>query len=99
MTSLPETSSIALDADLDLLAAVPLKASLVEAVDRGTRVMVDASKVERLSTPCAQVLISAARTLADQDNRLVLEGASEAFTAAFSDLGLDLAWQRWVETR
>lgn len=99
MNDISESPSITLDAALDLLAAVPLKERLAAEADRGGRVELDASMVERLSTPCAQILISAARTLAERGDPLVLTGASEAFTVAIADLGLEQSWQRWVEAR
>ena len=93
-----DSSVIDLDADLDLVAATALKEQLLEASGQGGAVTVDASSVERLTTPCAQVLVAAARSLAEQDRPFALKSPSEAFVSAFADLGLDAVLQQWVET-
>ena len=94
----PEDSSVIdLDSDLELVAATTLKERLIEAVDRDVAVVIDASSVERLTTPCVQVLVAAAQSLAGQDKGLMFKDPSEAFVSAFSDLGLEDVLQQWVE--
>ena len=97
MNPLVDSSVIELDCDLDLVAAAALKERLLEAIDQGIEVIVDASSVERLTTPCVQVLVAAARSLTERDQSLALKDPSEAFVSAFSDLGLDAVVQQWVE--
>ena len=92
-----DSSVIDLDSDLDLVAATTLKERLIEAVDRDGAVVIDASSVERLTTPCVQVLVAAAQFLAGQDKSLMVKDPSEAFVSAFSDLGLEDVLQQWVE--
>ncbi|PPQ26224.1 hypothetical protein CCS01_30870 [Rhodopila globiformis] len=55
--------------------------------------VLDATAVEWLSTPCAQVLLATARA-AEAHFRIV--GPSEAFRQAVSDLGLDGELRQWM---
>ena len=50
-------------------------------------VRLDASEVEVLTLPCLQILLAAMR-----DAKVWIEQPSDAFVAAFADLGLD--WSR-----
>jgi two-component system chemotaxis response regulator CheY len=74
-----------LPATLDLTAAETLLAMLREKLASDTELRIDASKVETMTFPCAQVLVSALRSHAE----VSVEQPSEAFSAAFRDLGLD----------
>ena len=99
MSLLIESSAIYLDADLDLTAAAALKKQLLGAVEQGALVHVDASSVERITTPCAQVLVAAARSLSNQGGGLVVKSPSEPFVSAFSELGLNEVMQQRVMTK
>lgn len=70
---------------LDLATAETLLAMLREKLANDTELRIDASKVETLTFPCAQVLVSALRSHAE----ISIEQPSEAFSGAFRDLGLD----------
>jgi two-component system chemotaxis response regulator CheY len=70
---------------LDLGAAEMLLAMLREKLANDTELRIDASKVETMTFPCAQVLVSALRSHAE----VSVEQPSEAFATAFHDLGLD----------
>jgi two-component system chemotaxis response regulator CheY len=70
---------------LDLSAAETLLAMLREKLASDTELRIDASKVETMTFPCAQVLVSALRSHAE----ISVEQPSEAFSTAFRDLGLD----------
>ena len=75
---------------LDLTAAETLLAMLRERVANDLELRIDASKVETLTFPCAQALVSALRSHAD----ISIENPSEAFTGAFRDLCLDYMPER-----
>ena len=70
---------------LDLGAAETLLAMLREKLATDSELRIDASRVETLTFPCAQVLVSALRS----HGEISVEQPSEAFSGAFSDLGLD----------
>ena len=96
----PQTALVIdLACDLDLSVAGELKDQLLDAVHGDSDLVVDASSVERLTTPCVQILIAAARSLTEQGSGLVLKSPSEPFVSAFSDLGLSAVMQQWVETK
>jgi chemotaxis protein CheX len=84
-----------LEASLDLVAAMRLREQTSEAIARSTSVVIDASAVERITTPCVQVLVAAARTAAAEGRTFTVGGASGAFEAAFLDLGLGELYQTW----
>lgn len=70
---------------LDLGAAETLLAMLREKLATDSELRIDASRVETLTFPCAQVLVSALRS----HGEISVEQPSEAFSGAFCDLGLD----------
>ena len=74
---LPET--------LDLKAAGPLRAALLEA--RGAPVEIDASAVQRLGGLCLQVLLSAEATWATDGHPFVISAASPAFAEGARRMG------------
>ena len=88
-------SRITLGPVLDIRAASPLRDSLQKALKRGKPIVLDAALVDRLSTPCVQVLLAAGKSAEAAAGRIVLEQASDAFVAAFSDLGLYANLMSW----
>lgn len=82
-----EIGMIKLPAVLDMSAAEGLLATLLQAVEAGEPLTLDASAVETLTMPCVQIILAAKRG----DDRLTVEAPSEAFLSAFADLGLPWA--------
>ena len=83
------SDSIALLAVADLTQAGPLKARLEQALATGTGMTVDASAVQRISSPCLQVLVAGVRTFAKAGGAaLVIANPSEEFRETASVLGL-----------
>jgi anti-anti-sigma regulatory factor len=80
---------------LDFTQAQNLRDIMI-AVLNDQSIVLDASTVERMSTPCAQVIVAAGRAadLASSSFRIV--GASEAFRAALDDLGLQAEFEKWM---
>ena len=80
---------------LDLTQAQSLRDTVAALLNDGP-VLLDASAVERMSTPCAQVLLAAGRAtdLAGSPFRII--NASEVFLAALADLGLETEFKNWV---
>jgi len=71
--------------NLDLKAAGPLRAALLEL--RGSPVQIDASKVQRLGGLCLQVLLSAQATWAADGHDLTISAASSAFAEGSGRMG------------
>ena len=88
-------SRITLGPVLDIRAASPLRDGLQKALKRGKPIVLDAAQVDRLSTPCIQVLLAAGKSVEAAASRIVLAQASDAFVAAFSDLGLFANLMNW----
>jgi two-component system chemotaxis response regulator CheY len=71
---------------LDLSAAIILHEAILRDVQSAGGARLDASDVEVLTLPCIQIMLAAKR-----DAKIWIDQPSEAFVAAFSDLGLDWA--------
>lgn len=80
---------------LDLTQAKPLLEILMAQSGDRPRTL-DASAVERMSTPCAQILLAAGRA-ADRDGHTIrIAGASDVFRTALADLGLTSEFKNWM---
>ncbi len=77
--------SFALAPVLDLKAAGPLKAALIER--RGHPLELDAADVQRMGGLCLQVLLSAAATWREEGHSLRIGPRSEAFMDALRLFG------------
>lgn len=81
--------SVALPAVADLVEAGPLKARLEQSLALGSGLTVDASAVQRISSPCLQVLVAGVSSFAKAGGpSLVIGEPSEAFRETASVLGL-----------
>lgn len=87
--------AIALAAVADMEAACELADALRDALERQVPVVIDATAVEDMSTPCAQALVSAATSFAAANVAFVFRQPSDAFIAAFNRIGLYAAMMRW----
>lgn len=80
---------VPLPAVADLVEAGPLKARLEQALAAGSGITIDASAVQRISSPCLQVLVAGASSFAKAGGpSLVIGTPSEAFRETVSVLGL-----------
>jgi chemotaxis protein CheX len=79
------SANLTLASVLDLRAAAPLRAALLER--RGEAMEVDASEVERLGGLCLQVLLAAQRTWAEDGHAFSISGRSDGFREAIRLLG------------
>jgi chemotaxis protein CheX len=83
------SDSVVLPAVADLTEAGPLKQNLEKALASGTGLTVDASAVQRISSPCLQVLVAGVAAFAKAGGAaLSISNPSEAFRETASVLGL-----------
>ncbi len=80
---------------LGLTEAQSLRDTMVALLSGGS-LLLDASAVERMSTPCAQVLLAAGRAAGLAGSSFRIVDASEAFQAALADLGLKAEFKKWM---
>ncbi|MEO5337029.1 MAG: STAS domain-containing protein [Magnetospirillum sp. WYHS-4] len=80
---------------MDLRAAGPFKGILEQAIGRGVEVTIAAADVERLSTPCIQVLLAATAAMEKGGIAFRIVGPTDAFISAFDDLGLFPVIMKW----
>ncbi|HEX2943060.1 MAG TPA: hypothetical protein VHO91_18555 [Rhodopila sp.] len=87
---------LALPQILDLTYAKFLQKSVMQRLAIGESA-IDAQAVERLATPCAQVLLAFGHAAESAGLAPRIEGASEPFRAALSDLGLLANFSKWMD--
>jgi chemotaxis protein CheX len=80
---------------LDLTQAQNLRDTMVARLSDGPRIL-DASAVERMSTPCAQVLLAAGRAADLAGSAFQIINASDVFRTALADLGLEAEFNNWM---
>ncbi|MCG8493962.1 MAG: STAS domain-containing protein [Sneathiellales bacterium] len=88
-------ATIPLPAVLNLGVAEDLREKLMQTLVVESDLVLDASEVTNLTTPCLQVLISAGRTVEENGNSFSLMNASEPVKDAFADLGLMDIFNTW----
>jgi anti-anti-sigma regulatory factor len=80
---------IHLSSVLDVLAAAPLCEELRTRLSSDELLELDGSAVERVSTACLQIILTASITARSQGAALRLTAPSPALSQAIADLGLD----------
>lgn len=90
-----EGKTISLPSVLNLGVAESLREQFVEQSIQETSIVIDASEVETITTPCIQVLLAADRAMEEAGGSLTLKLSSPAFQAAFQDLGLNVIFEKW----
>lgn len=80
---------------LDLTAAANLRDRLTELLNAGS-VELDASLVERASTPCLQVLLAGAYAAEATKTKFWILDASDALRTAVVELGLQSRFTNWM---
>ncbi len=78
-----ESNVVRLPPVLDLSAAEGFLATMLAASETGEPIVLDASGVETITTPCIQIILAA-----NTGDRLTVDAPSAAFLSAFADLGL-----------
>lgn len=96
MTAIDGGRRLRLPAVLDILAAEGLREAIRETLVLGGRLDVDASQVERMSTPCLQVLVAGGRALKEGGVAMLIDRPSDAFINGFYDLGLASELADWT---
>jgi anti-anti-sigma regulatory factor len=91
-----ETATLTLAPISDAGAAPALKESLSPLVLKGVSVRLVAGEVERITTPCMQVLIAADRALAPRHAGLMVKDVSGQMRQAFGEMGLAAELDRWT---
>lgn len=80
---------------LDLTQARSLREIMMTLLP-SSAIVLDAGAVERMSTPCAQVLLAAGHAAEEANSRFQIVNASECFQAALDDLGLQSQFTNWM---
>lgn len=82
---------------LDMSAAESLLTSLRSCVSAQSHFVLDAAAVERISTPCIQVLLAAAFKIEKNGGRFSIKNVTPTFERGMRDLGLSDYLSNWSE--
>ncbi|MBV9561027.1 MAG: STAS domain-containing protein [Bradyrhizobium sp.] len=80
---------------LDLAQAESLRKGMLNLLQRRD-ILLDASAVQRMSTPCVQILLAAGRSAQAVQKPYKITNASDVFRAAIADLGLQSEFSNWM---
>ena len=92
----PDPAVSTLPQILDLTQATALRDSLATLLGERA-VTLDAGSVDRMSTPCAQVLLAAGRAEGSAGASFKILNASGVFRTAIADLGLLPEFSKWID--
>ena len=81
---------------LDATVASELRDVLTEAFASNKPVRANAGPVEQISTGCIQLLLAGAKFSAEMGSPFIVSDQSDAFKAAFDDLGLNEIREDWA---
>lgn len=99
MLSSDEAVRLELTPILDIRVSEEFRESFVAAISFQKKIVIDASGVERMSTPCVQVILAARKAIEEAGLECALYQPSEVFVDAFNELGLFPELMKWkVET-
>jgi len=90
-----ETHKYTLPREMDLLAAEALKGVLVDMLDQDGGLALDASEVERVSTPCIEVLVAAEVAFGKSGQKFEMSAPSPPLCDALEALGLVDRIEKW----
>ncbi len=74
---------------MDLTVAEDLRLGFLDCLTKNKTIKIMAGDVERITTPCLQVLFAMKNKTAEQDIKFLIPEMSEAFQNALKDVGLD----------
>lgn len=83
-----EATVIALHPVMDLTTAAELKSALLSAIEKGAPIAVDAANVQRITTPCFQVLVAAAGDVQKAGGSMKFLNVPDVFREPAETLGL-----------
>ncbi|MCC3861224.1 STAS domain-containing protein [Pseudemcibacter aquimaris] len=89
------TDTIKLSPVMDLVAANDFKVQLESQLNDKSEITIDGSEVERILTPCIQLIVATDNELKKNNSKLIVTNASDAFISAVTDLGLEKEYKDW----
>lgn len=92
-----EQATVTLLPILDMSAAESLLEALRSCVSGQSHFVLDAAAVERISTPCIQVLMAAAFKIEKNGGRLSIKNITPTFERGMRELGLSDYLKNWSE--
>lgn len=95
MKALTTENIVPLPNILNLSISEDLRETFVQHLTAEPNLVLDASAVDTITTPCMQVIVAAGKSLEESGNALSILNSSPAFTAAIDDLGLTDLFDKW----
>lgn len=84
-----EGNEVVLHAVLDLSTAEELLQGFRACLENGKKITVIGAEVERLTTPCLQILVAVKNKTSQLNIEFIISEMSDAFEKALKDIGLD----------
>jgi anti-anti-sigma regulatory factor len=93
----PEPGSVAIVLPRDIDPSLGrILGEAVAALRSVGSLVLDAGAVERMSTPCALILMAVGRAADSDGTSLTIRNASPVFRTALADLGLQTTFNKWM---
>jgi anti-anti-sigma regulatory factor len=95
--SAPKKSSFRLSEILDISVAEKFKSDLINYLEKSssTSILLDASLVSRITTPCVQIIISLSKSCEFSNIEFKIVNPSESFKKSLNELGLNSKLNEW----
>ena len=88
VTDSDQEIQLAMNPVMDLTVAEELRLGFLDCLSRGKTIKIMTGDVERITTPCLQVLFAMKTTTSEQNIAFLFPEMSEAFQKALKDVGL-----------
>jgi anti-anti-sigma regulatory factor len=80
---------------MDIIMSEKFKEQLLTMIGKFGKITLDASDVDRITTPCIQLFIAADRELENNNESLKIVNASDVTIRALQDIGLGEKYTKW----
>jgi anti-anti-sigma regulatory factor len=92
-----KNATVQLDEVVGITTIIDLHKQLVKAIDTSSQLTIDASKVERITSPGFQLLLSAEASAQAAEGQLTVAKPSDTFINTAKELGLHQKIEQWSD--
>ncbi len=94
--NMPKKNVTEIPQQVDISSIIAFLELCKNSISENENLILQASKVEKITTPGAQALIAASNSLKNNGKKLIIKEPSEIFNNVFQDLGLSNQLKEWV---
>lgn len=92
-----KASPVAMQGSFDISSATEFKETLEKSIKSSPELIIEAGKLEKITTPCIQLLLSASQSVMKKKGKLILQDPSKEMEKAFTDIGFIDQFNEWKE--